>query len=394
MHLIQSYSFQSGQSIDKIHTYEKYFAGLPDKYIIIQPWSKPSKNYGNWDEVLDLIFPILQKNGIELIQVGTKDEKPLKYCKGTQGQTSWGQLEYIISKSLLVLSTDSVSSHLAGHYNLPSVTLISNNYSDCVKPYFGDKSKQIILEPDRTKLKPMFALDEPYPKQIDQIKPEEIAKSVLKLLNLDFSYPYSTLYIGQNFNNKIIESAMTDVIDIKKMGTQNIICRLDWNFDLVKLQHQLSNCQAQLITDKPIPEQILKQYRPAILGIIYEINSQNDPSFVKLLIENKIPYQLISKLPIEELNPIKLSYLDFSPIVRVNSDVPNELKDKDLSNIYVKSAKLILANKKFYPSYQAYVNGKDFNPQKNEPIKVDQNNISLLYQEKDLMYFLEKLDNK
>src|SRR5438552_3113890 len=109
MHLQESYSLQAGQKINKIHTFEKFFPSLPDKYIVIQPWSKPSKNYLNWETVLDLLFPILEKNNIKIVQVGAKDEKPLKYCQQTQGQTSWGQLEYIISKSLLVLSTDSVA---------------------------------------------------------------------------------------------------------------------------------------------------------------------------------------------------------------------------------------------------------------------------------------------
>src|ERR1700735_931511 len=108
MHLAKSYSHQAGQSINKIHTIEKYYPLTMDKYIVIQPWSKPSKNYSNWDEVVELIFPILDKHNIKMIQVGGKDERPLKYCIQTQGTTSWGQLQYIVSRASLVLSTDSV----------------------------------------------------------------------------------------------------------------------------------------------------------------------------------------------------------------------------------------------------------------------------------------------
>lgn len=391
MHLIKNYSFQSGQEIDKIHTFEKFFPGLPDKYIVIQPWSKAAKNYNNWEEVLELIFPILQKNNIAIVQVGAKDEKPLKFCMQTQGNTSWGQLEYIVSKSLLVLSTDSVSSHLGGHYNLPLVTLISNNYSDCVKPYFGDKSKQIILEPDREKLQPMFALDEPTPKQIDSIKPEQIVNSVCKLLNLEFIYPFNTLTLGQLYHNKMLESAVTDVIDIKKLGAQNLILRLDWNFNLVILQQQLAYNPCQLITDKEIPIQILQQFKPNILNVIYKITEKHNPDFIKTLITNKISYQLVSELPIEKLNPIKLDYIDFGVIVKINNDVPNELKDIDLEKVHIKSAKLILARQKFYICYRDYVIGREYNPAKPEPMRIINKDLNLLYLEKEFLYFLEKV---
>ncbi len=391
MHLQESYSFQSGQKIDKIHTHEKFYPGLPDRFICFQPFSKPAKCYSNWDEVLDLLFPILQKNNIQLVQVGGKDEKPLKYCIQTQGRTSWGQLEYIVSKSLLVLSTDSVSAHLAGHYSLPSVTLISNNYSDCVKPYFGDKSKQIILEPDRNKLKPIFAIDEPYPKQIDQIKPEEIVKGICKLLKLDFNYEFSTISIGQLYPNKILESAVTDVVDVKRLGAQNLIMRYDINANLNILHKQLELNPCQIITDVEIPIQSLLERRPNVIGIIYKVTENHNPLFIKSLIDNKIPYQLISNLSEEKLNPIKLSYMDYNVIVRIKNEIPDKLKDKKLSDIHFKSGKLLLGRGKFYSGLYEYMNENPIlNPTKVFPHQINSNNVEILWKESEHMIFLEK----
>ena len=66
MHLIQAYSLTAGQKIDKIHTNEKFFALPFDYYILIQPWSKNSKNYSLFSEVLNLIFPLLEKTGLKI----------------------------------------------------------------------------------------------------------------------------------------------------------------------------------------------------------------------------------------------------------------------------------------------------------------------------------------
>jgi len=150
MNIAELYSLSSGQKINKIHTCEKYFPIPSENFIVIQPWTKQSKCYDNWAETISILLPYLRKNNIQIIQVGAANEAPLQHCIYTQGQTSWGQLQYIISKAKLVLSCDSISSHLAGHYNKPLIVLISNNFKECVSPYFGDKSKQII--PNITKV--------------------------------------------------------------------------------------------------------------------------------------------------------------------------------------------------------------------------------------------------
>ncbi len=389
MHIIEQYALASSSKIGKPYILTKYFPLNIDKYITFHFASKGAKTYDYADEVVNLLLPILSKENIKIIQIGAPNEKPINGCINLTGQTNFGQIAYLIQNSLLHCGVDSFPVHMASAFDKKLVSLYSSNHTNCVKPYWGNSGNQILLEPDRIKYKPSFSLDES-PKSINTIKPEEIAKSVCKLLGFEFSYPYSTLCIGQFFNNKILESAMSDIIDVKKLNAENLVCRMDWNHDLIKLQNQLNVCKCQIICDKPLPIQLLQQYRGQILGVVYKISPRHDPNFVKLLIQNKIPYQLVSDLSIEELNPIKLDYLDFSPIIKLNNDIPDKLKNKDLKNISYKSAKIILGNQKFYPSYQAYINGKDFNPMINEPIKIDQKNLDLLWADKDLLYFLEK----
>lgn len=394
MNLAELYSLTSGQKLDKIHTFEKYYPLPFDNYIILQPFSKASKNYDYIEEVISLILPELEKNNIKIVQVGGPNERPLNGCYHTQGNTSWGQLQYLISKSKLVLSTDSVSSHLAGHYNKSLVVLISNNFKECISPYYGDKSKQIILEPDRTKKNPSFMLDEGPIKQINEIYPETIAKSVLNLLNINFEYPYKTLKIGPAYHQKLIESSCSDVINTQQLGVQNIILRLDYNYNLPVLINQLNITKCIIFTDKSIPNDILKQYRPNIQEIIYEIKEDNDPGFVKNLLNNKIPYKLYSKLPIEKLNPIKLSYLDNPQIIwHKEYKMPEELKNKDIGSgqIWYKSNKFLLSGGKIYQSFYDLQNNRPIPSFVNIPQQIIKENLEDLWPEIDNVLFLEKV---
>lgn len=394
MKLAELYSLTAGQKLDKIHTIEKYFPIPFEKYILIQPWTKQSKCYDFWDETLSLIAPILEKNGIKIIQAGQKDEKPLNNCYHTMGQTNWGQLEYLVSKAELVLSSDSVCSHLAGHYNKPLVVLISNNFKETVSPYFGDKSKQIILEPNRSNKNPSFMLDEGPNKQINEIKPETIASSTCKLLNLEFNYEYKTLQIGPEYKNRIIESANDCLINVNQLGLQNLIVRNDYNYNLDNLFKQIQIVKTSVVTDKEIPIEPLQQLRPNILEILFKVTKENNnPQFIKNLQKAKIPCRLFSYLSEGELNPLKLDYLDCQNgiIHRKNPEMPEILKNKDLNNIYVKSSKFILSEGKIFQSFYHLKHQlpiPSFDPIPQQILDID---LNYLWQDLEYLYFLEKI---
>jgi len=361
------YSLASGQRLNRIHVFEKYYPIPFDKYIIIQPWSKPSKNFSYWNDVLTLLFPILDKNGIKIIQCGQKNEPGLNYCYHTQGLTSFGQLEFLISKSQLVLTSDSVSSHLSGHYNIPLVVLISNNFKNCISPYFGDKTKQIILEPDRTNKNPSFMLDEGPNKQINEIKPEEVARAVCKLLNLEFNYPYKTLYIGPTYVTRLVETIPNQIINIANLGLDSIIVRMDFLFDENVLANQLNICMCSIITNRPINHEILKTFKPKIREVIYLITEEHSVEFVKNLQALAIPFVLLTYLPPEKYTPFKLDYMDLAAIHKKDHLDPQNieaLKFKDLSGLFYKSNKLTLSSGKIYPSKAAWLKdlpAPDFN---------------------------------
>lgn len=365
MKLLESYSLTAGQKIGKIHTAEKFYPLPFNDFILIQGFSKPSKCYSYWNTVIEILKPILDKNNITLLQVGGKDEPKLNHCFQTQGQTNWGQLEYLVSHAKLVLCTDSISSHLAGHYNIPLVVLTSNNFSECVSPFFGEKSKQIILEPNRAIQNPLFALDEGPKKQIDEIPPEKIAQSVCQLLNLDFHYNYQTVRAGEFYNHKLIEMVPDCNIDISKVGITSIIVRMDFLFDETVLEKQLQISPCSITTNRPISKEILEKYRARIPEIIYILDDNHSIEFVNLLEKMAFNYHLATYQDGPKLNDLKLAYLDYRLIHTKNIFNPrsdNLLKNMvDWNKVYYQSGKNLLSKGRVYPSKAAWLRNLPIN---------------------------------
>lgn len=377
MKLQELYSLTSGQIIDKIDIIEKFYPLNIEKYILFQPFSKPSKSYGLWQDVLDILYPILKENGYSVAQVGLSSEPLLPNCIDLRGKTTINQCAYLVHNAELVLTADSFCSHLAGHYNKNLVVLISNNYSECVRPYFGDKNKQIILEPDRTKRKPSFLLEEGPNKQINKIKVESIASSVCRLLNLPFNYEYETLFVGESYQNKILEATPHGVTNISNLGTDQMIERMDYEFNETILQQQMMHCPCVIVTDKPINLKILKAYKQRIKQIFYIITENNDPKFAMAITRLGIPLHMFSYLSEEKLNPFKLSYLDISPVFYKATKTKTQIKEIEgvpVDQLYYKSSKHILSSGKIYPSKAAYLENLP-NPTINQITPIIDNDI-------------------
>ena len=182
MHLVETYALSCGARIDKPLIYEKYFPLPTEKYISFQPFSgAASKNYDFWQEVIAILFPVLKKEGISILQLGGKEEKPFNGCLNIAGNTNLGQASYVIARSELHLGADSFGAHTASAFSKKIVAIYSNNIVKNVQPYWSDNEDVILLEPKRA-TKPTFSLEES-PKTINTIKPEIIANATIELLN-------------------------------------------------------------------------------------------------------------------------------------------------------------------------------------------------------------------
>lgn len=379
---------------------EQYIPLPFDKYITIQPYTKNSKNYDYFADVIHILHPILEKEGIKIVQIGGEKENPIAGCYFVAGSLTIRESAYVVKNSLLHLSADSYSAHLAGHYNIPLVALYSNNYVENVRPYFRNDDNQILLDGKvymshslDKRIKPSFAFDE-NPKSINFIPIEDIINGVCKLLNINYRFPYKTVYVGENFKSKMVETVPVGVTNNASFGINNLIVRFDFGGSEDFLAKQMEVCNCSIITDKPINLDLLTHYksRDRIKELIYFINETNDLNFVQRIRKIGIPFVLFSWDEEERVNEYKLKYFDYSVVLKKNipkqNDIPT-LSGLNINDLFYKSSKITVNNGQLFPSFSAILQYKPIQSVSEIVPAVDEVNW---WKELEYFYVLKKLD--
>ena len=356
MHLLERYATSCGVKIGKPYIYDSYFPITSEKFITFQPFSKPAKNYDYWQEVLDLVLPYLKQNNIDIVQIGSKDDKQINGTICTNGQTTISQAAYLIKKSILHFGADSFAVHIASGFNKKIVALYSNNNIDNVKPYWSDEKDVTLIKPIYNTSRPSYSLGE-NPKNINNIKPEEIAISILNLLNIKHSINQKTIYFGLDYNSRTLEIIPDKPIDPKSIPIDNPIIRMDYFFNEQVLALYLQFKKCIIFTDKEIDPNLMTQFRSNIVQVIYFIDDNNNPEFVKFLKNNGIQFTLISFLEEEQLNKYKLGYMDYGLIHIKKNTTKDLIKLKDLpTDLYYKSSKIIISSEGQFTSKFDWIN--------------------------------------
>lgn len=356
MHLVESFALNTGLKIGKPYIYDKFVPlAFQGKYITLQPFGKyDSRKYDYWEEVIDILMPLLIKNDIRIVQLGTPDEKLLFGCYNMRGKTDFNQAAYLIKNSALHLGIDSFGVHLASGYNKKMVALYCNMLPNNSGPYWGEKNKIIILQPERKEgERPSYSAVED-PKTINKIRPEDIAKSVCKLLGLDLDFPYRTIYVGKEYHIRKVELIPAMFVENwKQLGVESLIVRMDQYFHEENLVQQLKKCNCSIVTDKPINLKILQTFKNKINEFVFFVDEETSPMYFQLLRASGIKYFLVSYLDEEKLNKIKLDYVDVGGIVRKDRTKQEDIKElegKDLSKIYYKSSSYSIFQDEIYCS--------------------------------------------
>jgi hypothetical protein len=370
MHLIERYATACGVKIDKPYIYDTFFPVNVEKYISFQPFSKyPSKNYDYWDEVVAIISPYLQQNNIGLVHIGAKDDKAINNTLNLCGQTNISQAAYIIKNSIMHVGADSFAAHIASGYGKKIVALYSNNNINNVKPYWTKPEDMILLNPQINK-KPEYSVNE-IPKSINNIKPELIAESILKMLNIPHSNLPKTVYIGNEYINKTLEIIPDKPINPAHIGLDTLVVRMDYIFNEQVLELFLQQKKCIIFTNKPINEELLKKYKQNIPQLIYLVEKDNDTTFAKILRRNTINTAFMSYLSEEDLSQFKLDYMDYGLIVKRNH--PTD-KIEVNNNTYFKSSRILISSEgQFNSKYQwqtkdmsnKYINHPELNKELN-----------------------------
>jgi hypothetical protein len=393
MHVLESYALQNDLKIDKPFAYEKFFPLAVDKFITIDTSNLGTSSlvYDHWQLVVDLIYPKLELQGIKIIQLGNKDCSPLRGCYMAIGQCNFNQKAYVLKKSLVHASPNNETSHVASLYNKKSVVLFSNNcFPSQFTPYWTDARNLEILKPAKTSKKPSFNPNE-NPKSINTIRPEEVAGKILNFAGITgFAPEFKTLKIGASFRQKRIESNLTHLLNAEKFGVSSLIMRMDLNFNEEALKKQLEACDCSVVTKKALSDEILEKYHKKIVELVYYIEDDNDPDFIRKVKEKSINYLLRSRHEDETTNDFKLAYLDYGLVHKIPEKSQKDFDElKDKKKLYYKSNRFIIHNNNFYPSTAALLRLKHGTPSMaHEPHEVIDD--PMFWEEEEHFHFFEK----
>ena len=396
MHVLESYALQNDLKIDRPEIYEKYFPLAVDKFITLDTSALQTGAmvYDHWSLVVAYLYERLEKEGISIVQLGSKDCVQLNGCYQAVGQCDFNQRSYIIKKSLLHLSVNNESCHVASSYGKKIVTLFPYNcYVGQYKPYWTKTEDASFLQEKADAEKPSYSIEES-PKSINNIKPEDVAKEVLKKLNLfnseDTEWQYKTVKIGSSYNRRRVDSNLTHLLDSSKLGVSSLIVRMDLNFNEDNLVQQLSSCPCSIITNKPIKDEIIEKYYKSILELVYYVTEDHSVDFVKKLKSKSVNYILRSRLEESQVNDLKIDYIDYGLLHHTKPKFKKDFKElKGKNNLYYKSNYSIVHNGKFYPNSAALLRLKHGS----ESLKQQVNEViddPLFWEEIDHFHIFEK----
>lgn len=336
MHLIESYALTCGSKIDRPFIYDTFYPTPEGKYITLQIESKsPSRQYKYWQLVVDLIKPILSKSDIEILQIGSKNDKALKDVVCTSGKTSISQAHYLIRNSQMHVGIDSFGVHVASGLGKKIVALYSNRIPKNTGAYWSNTSDFISIQSPRGSRKPSYSIDE-NPRTINEIKPETVANSVLKLLDIQERVSIETLFIGENFNEETNFGFLPNQIVVSEKIPE---LRMDLFPEEKHLPAQLSRQRTIITTNRPISQETLLKFKANVAKVIYLIDENDKPEFVKFLFENGFPFACVSKLKTSELKKKKINYYRYCTI-NEHSESESEKKFRPSLNVMATSDKV------------------------------------------------------
>jgi hypothetical protein len=356
MHLVESFALNTGLQIDKPYIYDKFVPlSFKGRYITLQPYGKyESRKYDYWDEFMDVISPTLKEENITVVQLGLADERAVHGCYDMRGKTDFNQTAYLIRHADLHVGIDSFGIHFASGLDKKMVGLYCNMLPDNSGPYWSSKDKAIILQPERKEgERPSYSPIE-VEKSINKITPERVVKSVCKLLDLNPDFPYKTIRVGKEYHARKVELIpATHIENHEELGVESIIIRMDEYFNEGALQQQLLRCPCSIVTDKPINLNLIKKFKNNINEFVYFIDDAADPKYLDLVKRTGVKLYLLSKLGDEDLNKLKLKFLDVGGIMQkpqYSADNIKELEGKNLKNIYYKSCSFSVFKNNIYQS--------------------------------------------
>jgi len=388
MHLLETYALSTGSKIKKPFIFKKIFPLPCSKYITVQNSSgMTGKCYDYFQEVIDFLYQKLDKYGYKIIQIGSKDDKPLQKVINLQGQSNLNQTAFILDNSSLHLGNDSFSIHMCSAFNIPLVALYSVSSPELAGPFWKNNN-QICLTPENWS--PSFNPNE-FPKRVNEIPINKVISAVEKLLFNTQDINIDIIHIGNRYSHYVLECLPKDILAPQLFQNQHINIRFDYineikDEDYNGLFNNLNIRPCSIITDKPLNLQAFLQFKDKIVNIFYNVTKEIDMNFVNQLesFGGKVQFIFdINKSNKEILEQRKFDLIDHLQVIEVIENKAPEISLENLKNCKYKSSKLLIGNNQVYLSKAAYLENKptkDFTLDKYQDLK-DIENIKLFLEE-------------
>lgn len=362
MHILEQYAVNCGAKISNPFILKEFFPIPFEKYIVLHAGSgMESKNYDYFNEVVSYLEPYLKSQNIHIVQIGGEKERLIKNCYPALGTTK-RQMAYIIDNSLLYFGNDTMSLHFASYFQKKIVCTSTVLYKECFYPYWSKKDDYKIIESHRNGKKPTFSAQES-PKTINLIKPEEIARPILKYLNFKNIKLPKTIFIGDKYLHPVLECVPSQVLPPHLFPNQMVNIRFDYedNYNLELTAHNLSIRPCAFVLNKPIEIENLQNFFKNIQIIIYDITEGIDLNFVKRISMFGLKYVFVFRKTgsnEEILSQRKMDIADLPNIIEEIENIPKN-KPESLEDEYIfRSTKIFVFNNKFYSSRAAQLEDK------------------------------------
>lgn len=326
-----------------------YFPLKSDKYIIIDNRNRNDMNiYGLYSDVISYIYPYLEERGIKIVSFCKSQksaiERTIPYLSLTKKQEA-----FFIENSLLVVSSEALTNHIANELGVKSIGLYSIFPSEVVKPIWKEGHK--VIESKRKGNLPSYGLKES-PKAIDFIEPEKIAQGILDFLGLDVRVPHETLYIGDFYSTKVVEVIPDFVAPPDFMKSRSLNLRMDYYFDENNMCKWLQDRYLNVMTDRPINIDMLKYFKKNVAQLTVSINDNFTNEYLKSIQRIGVNVEIFCEDK-SKIADYRFKFFDFS----INETIYKSKEELKGTNIGPESkflsSKILLSEGQKYSCHEA-----------------------------------------
>lgn len=309
----------------------------------------PSRNYFYFQDVVDILRPMLDKEDIRIIQTGDTSPYKIDETVSLVGGLTTSQLAYMIRHSLCVVTMSDFVSQICGAFDTPLVQMFSDSDEPYSGNYFTDKTKYRKVKYGN---KSTFDMGNRM-SDINKILPTDIVENILDLLGIENTFPFKEVRVGKKYVHRSVEMVPDSTVDIENLKIDSIIVRMDLKHDETILEEQLKRSTCNIITSKPISMNLLDKYRTKIKEFAILVDNI-DYDFVERSFELGLNVYLISNSDSSKIKELKLKYLDLGTII--HNEKP-ELDLENRENLFFKTKKLTFSKGNLYLSEQHYFDG-------------------------------------